>query len=244
MNKFVENMTVKDTFTEKGALSHSTSGKYSVDYFAKAGTYRHRSESDVAADISRVWSESPELALKTIFYLRNITRKSKGFFETESVQKGQGIKDEFIKLLKWLENSHPEILSKNLWLVPVVGSWKDLWYDSAASGYYHYLNPKAVYQLVEKGMNDSYNRGLIAKYLPRIRSKSNIKNDRHIRLNKWAIGLCNYLGWTAKDYRQFKSNPENTAHLFQRKMCGGLCLYSLYFTIYPLFWSETSVMFH
>jgi hypothetical protein len=219
MNKFIENLTIKDTYTEKGALSHSTSSNFALDYFANAGTYRDRLEGDVAASISRVWSEDPELALRIMFYLRMISRKTKGFFESESVQKGQGIKDEFIKLLKWLENSHPEVLYKNLWIVPIVGSWKDLWYDSASSGYYHYVTPKEVYKLVETGLADSYNRALIAKYLPRIRSKSNIKNDRHRRLNKWALGLCKHLGWSQMDYRKFKSNPENNAHLFQRFMC-------------------------
>lgn len=218
-NQFIENLTVKDTYTEKGALSHSTSSNFALDYFANAGAYRNRTEGEVAASISRVWSEDPELALRIMFYLRMISRKTKGFFESEMVQRGQGIKDEFIKLLNWLENSHPDVLYKNLWLIPVSGTWKDLWYDSASSGYYHYVAPKEVYKLIEKGLSDSYNRALIAKYLPRIRSKSNVKNDRHARLNKWANGLCKFLGWSQMDYRKFKSNPENNAHLYQRAMC-------------------------
>jgi len=222
MNNFVEQLTREDALTENGALSHSTTDDKVLDYFSKAGTYRNRTELEVAADISSAWNENPDFTLKTIFYLRSVTRKSKGFFESEKVVKGQGIKDEFIKLMKWLENSHPESLYKNLWLVPVVGTWKDLWYDSAASGYVHYVNREQVYELVKKGIADEYNRGLLAKYLPRIRSKSNVKNDRHKRLNNWAKGLCEFLGWSEKDYRKFKSDPENTAHLFQRTMCGGL----------------------
>ena len=222
MNNFVEQITRHDALTENGALSHSTTGDLSLDYFSKAGTYRNRTEQEVAGDISAAWNENPEMALKTIFYLRSVTRKTRGFFETEKVNKGQGVRDEFIKLVKWLETNHPETLYKNLWLIPVVGTWKDLWYDSAESGYVHYINPIEVYKLVEKGLTDEYNRGLLAKYLPRIRSKSNVKNERHIRLNNWAKGLCDYLGWSEKDYRKFKSNPENTAHLFQRVMCDGL----------------------
>lgn len=219
-NQFLNAVSSYDITTENGAISHSTSGKHSVDYFAKAGTYRNRTEADVAADISKVWAEDAETAMKMIFYFRMVTRKTKGFLISEKVQKGQGIKDEFIKLLKWLETSHPEELYNNLWLVPVVGSWKDLWYDSAETGYVHYINRKEVYRLVEKGMQDEYNRGLIAKYLPRIRSKSNTNNERHNRLNNWAIGLCDYLGWSQKQYRLFKSDPTNTAHSFQRNMCG------------------------
>lgn len=222
MNEFLEEITSNDTTTANGAISHSTTGDLILDYFSKAGTYRNRTEKEVNGDISGVWAENPMLALKTIFYLRTVTRKSKGFFESENVQKGQGVKDEFIKLIKWVENTHPETLYKNLWLVPVVGSWKDLWYDSANTGFHHYINSIEVYRLIEKGLKDEYNRGLIAKYLPRIRSKSNVKNDRHARLNTWAKGLCSYLDWSESDYRKFKSNPQNTAHLFQRIMCDGL----------------------
>jgi hypothetical protein len=220
MNSFLKSATSHDALTENMALSHSTTGALSLDYFNKAGTYRDRSEAQVAADLSSVWGENPTLAMKIMFYNRMVTRKTVGFFETEKVQKGQGAKDEFIKSLKWLENSHPEVLYSNLWIIPLVGSWKDLWYDSDFSSYYHYIKPEKVYELVAKGLKDEYNRGLIAKYLPRIRSKSNTKNDRHRRLNKWATGLCQYLGWSEKTYRKFKSNPENTAHSFQRVMCG------------------------
>ena len=221
-NSFVEEVTSNDAYTENGALSHSTTGDLTLDYFAKAGTYRNRTEVEVNGDIAGAWNENPLMALKTMFYLRTVTRKSKGFFESDKVQKGQGVRDEFIKLMKWMENNHEDVLYKNLWLVPVVGTWKDLWYDSAESGFFHYINPVEVYRLVEKGLKDEYNRGLIAKYLPRIRSHSNVKNERHARLNDWAKGLCDYLGWSQKDYRKFKSNPENSAHLFQRIMCDGM----------------------
>ena len=221
-NNFLNGITSHDTLTENGAVSHSTTGDLNLDYFTKSGAYRNRTEMEVFGDISAAWNENPKTALKTIFYLRTVTRKSKGFFVSDKVQKGQGVRDEFIKLVKWLENNQPSSLYKNLWLVPVTGTWKDLWYDSSESSYTHYVNPNEVYRLVEKGIKDEYNRALIAKYLPRIRSKSNVKNKRHERLNSWARGLCDFLNWSEKDYRNFKSNPENTAHLYQRVMCNGL----------------------
>lgn len=213
-----------DATTANGALSHSSSGKHSLDYFAKAGTYQGRSLQQVGEDLKAVWSESPETALAIMFYLRTVTRKSQFMngTATEKVQKGQGVKDEFIKACEWLEKNHPESLHKNLWLIPATGCWKDLWYDSANSGYSFYISPKEVYALVEKGLKDEYNRGLIAKYLPRIRSNSNIKNDRHKRQNEWAKGLCKHLGWSPVDYRKFKSDPKNTAHLWQRLAAKGL----------------------
>lgn len=213
-----------DTTTENGAKSFSTSGKHSLDYFAKAGTYRDRPLDQVGADLEKVWKEDPQTALAIMFYLRTVTRTARVIDGsiTTTVQKGQGVKDEFIKACEWLGKSHPDALKNNLWLIPATGCWKDLWYDSASSGYSHYMNTEAVYELVARGMKDEYNRALIAKYLPRIRSNSNVKNDRHKRQNEWAKGLCKHLGWSPVEYRKFKSDPKNTAHLWQRLAAKGL----------------------
>lgn len=220
MNSFIDAIQPNNARTWNGAISNSTSGVSTLDYFAKCGSYRGRSFSEVSADMASIFGEDPETSLKIIFYNRLITRKVRGFrHETESVQRGQGQRDEFIKSLAWLENNYPDLLYKNLWLVPLVGTWRDLFYDSAASGVYYYFMPEVVYQLIEAGLMIPYHRSLIAKYLPKIRSRSNIKCERHQRLNTWARGLCQYMEWTEKEYRHFKSDPENTAHDFQRKMC-------------------------
>lgn len=222
MNRFINSTTSHDGRTQNNAVSHSTSGNPVLDYFYKMGTFRGRSYVDVVADLSKAWDENPVDTLKTIFYNRIITRKSKGLFSTEKVQKGGGNKDEFVKALQWLESTHPETLRKNLWLVPVVGCWKDLWYHSSSTGYNHYLMPESVYKLVGLALQDEFNRGLLAKYLPKFRSSSNTKNDRHRKLNKWIHGLCSHLGWTLVDYRKFKSDPSNTSHLWQRQMTANM----------------------
>ena len=220
MNDFLNQLGQKNTTTWNNAVSNSTSGVSTLDYFAKCGSYRGRKTVEVNADMGAIFGHDPLEAMQIVFYNRMITRKTKGFNNTcESVQRGQGQKDEFIKSLVWLENNYPDTLYKNLWLVPMVGSWKDLWYDSAATSVYHYINAEKVYELVKVGMQSEYQRALIAKYLPKIRSRRNIKNDRHRRMNIWARGLCDYLGWTEAEYRRFKSNPENSAHAFQRIMC-------------------------
>lgn len=222
MNKFIHQASSYDALTQNGAVSHSTSGSPVLDYFYKVGTARNRPLETVFADFSRAYGENPLEALKVMFYNRMITRKPKGFFESEESQKGQGNRDEFVKCLKWLEISHPNVLKANLWLVPVVGCWKDLWHDSAASKFHHYTDPKQVYALVERGLADNFNKHLLAKFLPKYRSKSNCKNDRHKRVNQWVNGLCQHLKWTQAQYRKFKSNPEHTAHNYQRVMSAKL----------------------
>lgn len=222
MNQFLNQLGQRNCTTWNGAISNSTTGVTNLDYFAKCGSYRGRTPAEVSQDMAAIFGDDPMTAAKIVFYNRMITRKVKGFQnETEDVQRGQGQKDEFIKSLAWLENNDPDILYDNLWLVPIVGRWSDLWYDSAATGFHYYINTDKVYELVKVGLQSEYHRALIAKYLPKIRSRRNIKNDRHRRLNAWARGLCECLGWTETEYRKFKSNPENSAHEFQRLMCNG-----------------------
>lgn len=222
MNKFANALTSKDARTANNAVSHSTSGNSVLDYFSKAGSYRNRPVEEVYADLATAWGDDAELALKLVFYNRMVTRKPIDFAgRYDNVHRGQGNKDEFVKSLQWLEEAHPETLYRNLWLVPSVGRWSDLWYDSPATGYFHYTNTSYVFPLLKKGLRNEYHRGLIAKYLPKIRSRRNTTNDRHRRKNSWARALCEYMGWSEKDYRKFKSDSENSAHLWQRLMCGG-----------------------
>ena len=218
MNMFLQELTQKDTVTWNGALSNSSSGCSLLDYFAKCGSYRGRTLEEVAADMASIFGTDEDKAMRIVLYNRMITRKPNGF---DTVQRGQGQKDEFVKSLAWLEVNRPELLRKNLHLVPVVGCWKDLWYDSPSTKYYNYVNTDWVYELVAMAMQDENQRQLVAKFLPKIRSAKNTTRPRHERLNAWAKGLCERLMWTERQYRKFKSDPSNKAHNFQRVMCEG-----------------------
>ena len=212
-NQFLRRVYVEDTYTENGAISHSTTQSALLDYFSKGATFRDRGRNEVAADMTHIWNESPEMAMRIIFYNRLISRKAKGFVTTEQVQKGQGNRSEFRMSVAWLAKNHSEVLYKNLWLIPVVGSWKDLWHEDLI----HVLDHQAIFTLISQGLEDEYNRELLAKYLPKIRSKSNTYNDRHTALNDFARGLLIHLGWNPVQYRKFKSSGK--AHEFQRQMC-------------------------
>lgn len=215
-NQFLQAVNKYDVYTENGAVSNSTSGSSLVDYFAKCGTYRDREDREIRADLSAIWAESPMVALQMMFYNRMITRKISGMATTTQVQKGQGNKSEFRKSMIWLSKNHPDVFRKNLWLIPVVGCWKDLWHEECLP---HFSRPD-VFDLIEQGMQEPYNRDLLSKFLPKIRSKRNTHTDRHRQLNDWARALCTRFGWTEKDYRRFKSSGK--AHQFQQNMSAGL----------------------
>jgi len=217
-NQFLAALQANTFFTENGAISNATSGSKLLDYFAKCGTFRGREQADVDKQLAGLWRESPQVTMMLVFYTRLITRKTSGFFASETVQKGQGARDEFRKALSWVARSHPEVLLRNLWLVPLAGKWSDLWHADLID----VLPRKSVYELVARGITDPYNRGLVAKYLPRVRSSGQTYNDRHRQLNAWARGFAAFNSWSMPQYRRFKSNPEHAAHQFQRAMCAGL----------------------
>ncbi len=212
LNKFLNRLYQKDTYTQNGALSNSTTGASTLDYFAKCGTFRNRELKEVFANLSKMWAEAPYQALRIIFYNRLITRKIAGAQPTEQVQKGQGNRSEFRKSLIWLARYQPDTLYRNLHLVPLVGNWKDLWHEEVV----YNLDWEELFALIEDALDDEYQRVLLAKYLPRIRSKANTHTARHLALNAFAHALLRYLKWTPKQYRQFKASGKS--HEFQRQM--------------------------
>ena len=219
-NSFVREATMGagTSFTENGALSYASIGTELLNQFAKAGTYRGRDLNDVFTQQSALWAENPEDALKFPFYLRMVTRKTKMFdAETETVQRGQGVRDEAFKRLLWFAKYHPEVFYKNLWVLPLVGSWKDLWVLLTMDDS---LNKKEFFKVMAMGINNDYHRELVKKYMPRIRANKLCNTDWAKKTNRLAKEFCNFVGWTAKDYRIFKSTGK--AHEFQRIICARL----------------------
>lgn len=204
-------------FTENGAISNASSGSKVLDYFAKAGNYVNRPYEDVCRDLDECWNEDPALTLKVMFYNRAVSRQSN--CDRLGQIKGQGKKDEFIKSLKWLSENHQ--MSELAPFISTVGCFKDLWYDSPSTGTYHYFDTDYVYRYLKLIIesDDCDLKGLVAKYLPKIRSASKTNTDRQRRLNNFARGFCRFMGWSERDYRKFKSDPSNSAHSFQRDMC-------------------------
>ena len=208
--------------TENGAISYATFGSALMDQFGKAGAFRDRDIMDVWADQQKLWSEDPESALKFPFYLRMITRQSNilGGEKTEKVQRGQGARDESFKRLLWIAKYHPTEFYRNLWILPIVGSWKDLWVLMAFDGASEYLDTKKFFEVIAEGINDPNHKDLVKKYMPRIRSEKKCTTPWAIRTNALAKEFAKAAGWSFKDYRNFKAT--GLAHQFQTIICKGL----------------------
>ena len=211
------------TKTENGAIAYTTTFSALVDQFGISGNYMKREYSDVCKDMENLWSnEDKNSALRFVFYLRLVTRNIRvNDHKTEKVQKGLGLKDEFIKRLLWIAQNDHKTFLKNLWIVPVIGSWKDLFmlmhYDLELN--VNCLNRKEVYALIASSLKNNAQTDLIKKYIPRIESMKKCKTSWAMNVNRFAKELANYMGLKRLEYNRLKSS--GNAHSFQKIICHG-----------------------
>ena len=206
--------------TENGATTYLTSGKAIIDQFSHAGTAIGRPIETVFAEQAQLWREDPESAIRFPFYLRLVTRKVKVSEDekTDAVQKGAGLRDESFKRILWVAYNQPEAFKRNAWLLPVVGSWKDLWtlmlLDMENE---NKLDKGFIFSIMAAGLDDSTQCDLIRKYMPAIKSTEKCKTERAKTLNVLAKNFAAFLGLSAKEYRKMKAS--GTAHDFQKLIC-------------------------
>jgi len=165
------------TLSGNGAIKLSNSGNIFVDDFANLGNYKTPREfEDVSATMEKLWAVDPLITLRETFYIRMITRQPillNG--EKLSTQRGQGLKSEFWHRMLWLAQKHPSTFTKNVGLIPVVGSWDDLFEILRLDLSYHGTTYKSfdwtpVLNLIYTGLEDPSQSELIKKYLPTIHS--------------------------------------------------------------------------
>ena len=177
-NRFTEAMGFENkgqlTFTENGATALFTTGSLLVDQFGLAGNYRGRNIGLVFEDQRAIWDENPDMALRFPFYLRMVTRKTKVNSKnvTDKVQNGQGARDEAFKRLLWVAKNHYDSFVNNVWLLPIIGSWKDIWtlmyYDMRFE--VDAINHEDMFSILSQGLSCGAHVDLVKKFMPRIKS--------------------------------------------------------------------------
>lgn len=115
-NPFVGAMQVASnyTVTEKGALTNKSTLSCVLDFFGAAGAVRSRSDADVIKLFSKAFAEDRLLALKILFYIRD-------------VRQGQGERKTFRTIAKWLGENYPDVVRKNLANISFYGRYDDLY---------------------------------------------------------------------------------------------------------------------
>jgi len=221
-NRFIDAVSFRaTTLTENGAVTLTTTGSALVDQFGKAGNFRGRTLAEVFNDQATIWNENPEAALRFPFYLRMVTRKVKvgKDNETEKVQNGQGARDESFKRLLWVAVNHPEVFTNNIWALPLVGSWKDVWtmmfYDIQEGT--NAISHEAMFELIAQGLLSDTHIDLIKKFMPRIKSEKKCKTPWTKVTNELAKEFAKFSNITYKEYNKLKSS--GNGHDFQKLIC-------------------------
>lgn len=221
-----------ETLSGNLAKKYSTTGNDFIDQFGVLGDMKQpRKFEDIAKDMSVLWAENPEKAVKMVLYIRLITRTTMLYdgTKTSEVQRGAGLRYEGIMRMIWLHLFHTDTFWKNIHLFIAAGSWKDiiqmLSYDLQFNGWNHrQLDWSRLGVLLMAGLENPDHSELIKKYLPQIKAKSKcttVEAQADTIIGKWIASLlfgedkvANY-----KKYRKLKAN--GTAHEWQQLISKG-----------------------
>lgn len=102
------------TTTTNGDMAFKSTQSAVLDLFAQGGAMRGKDEAGIIQLFSKAYAENPTLAMKTLFYIRDVTQ-------------GQGERRFFRLAMKHLALHNKASLAKNLHLIPEYGRWDDLW---------------------------------------------------------------------------------------------------------------------
>ncbi|MDD6033189.1 MAG: DUF2828 family protein [Oscillospiraceae bacterium] len=171
------------TFTENGAAAYGSTGTDCLDLFAAIGALRSADEEDIRRRFIRAFTENPDLAMKTLFFARDI-------------RGGLGERRVFRICLRWLAENQPASVRKNLIHVSEFGRWDDLLVllntpceQQACELIRRQLEADLV--SLEKGEGVS----LLAKWLPSV----NASNEETVRS---ARRIARFLGMDERTYRK------------------------------------------
>jgi len=104
------------TLTENGGITHKTTNSDLLDMFAMGAAMRNRSDEDVILMFQKAYAENPELAMKMLFYIRD-------------VRGGQGERRFFRVVIRYMANNKTmrESIRKNIENIAEYGRWDDLY---------------------------------------------------------------------------------------------------------------------
>jgi len=188
------------TTTANGAVAYKSSLSFVLDFFGNGAALRNRSDSDVIQLFSKAFAEDRLLALKTLFYIRD-------------VRGGQGERKTFRTILKWLANNYADVVRKNLANVALYGRYDDLYslFDTE-------LEKDAINLFTQqlaldwKMMKAGKNVSLLSKWLKSENTSS--KESRAL-----ATKFRESLGWNSKKYRKTLSQLRKYVDIVEAKMC-------------------------
>lgn len=198
MNTFLNQMKIDNniTLTENGGLTRKSTLSSVLDMFALGAAYRDRADEDVILLFKNAFEEDANLAMKCLFYLRDI-------------REGQGERRFFRVAYRWLCCKHPEVAIKNLKYISEYGRWDDLIYATEGT-----KAEFAAFTLIRRQfLNDLQSKtpSLLGKWLPSINASS--QNTKRL-----AKKIAHFLSMTDKEYRKALSNLREKIKVLEKLM--------------------------
>jgi hypothetical protein len=182
MNSLLAAMQTKDSRTENGMVTNSTSLNNCVDLFFQIGAMRGQDKTRLINAFTKAFGENPLTAMKLLFWARD-------------VRGGAGERQIFKDIVTYLANNRQEVMRKNIHLISEFGRWDDLLVLIGTP-----LEKDAL-EVISKGLSEK--NGLCAKWMPR----PNVKNRE---AKRQANAIRTFLGMSPKEYRKMLVELSNT----------------------------------
>jgi hypothetical protein len=182
MTTLLAAMQTKDSRTENGMVTNSTSLNSCVDLFFQIGAMRGQDKTRLINAFVKAFSENPLTAMKLLFWARD-------------VRGGAGERQIGKDIMSYLAVNRTEVMRKNIALVTEFGRWDDLLV------FFGTPLEKDALELIAKGLADK--NGLTAKWMPR----PNVSNRE---AKRQAHTIRNFLGLSPKEYRKLLVENCNT----------------------------------
>lgn len=146
MDNFTNAMFSNDSYTNNGAVTHSTAGMSCLDLFFLAGASRFMSEEDILKAFTRAYREDKNVALKILFWARD-------------ARGGAGEKRFFQLIMRHLMTLDGEAYDQVAIHIPTFGYWKDIFIIERPS--------EDTLNWLKHQLDENENANLLAKWFPR-----------------------------------------------------------------------------
>lgn len=193
------------TTTENGADALNTTGSACLDMFGRAGAMRQNPDSEKEIMISRAYTEDPDMAVKLLFYTRDI-------------RGGYGEKDTFKTMIRRLADINKQSVEKNIWAILEFGCAKDLYSligTPCEDAMWAFM--QAQFNLDYANMQDGKSVSLLAKWIATPDSKS----EKTKKLGKETAKHLGYSFKTMSEYKKKLRALRKYLDLPEAKMCAG-----------------------
>ena len=185
MNKLLQNLKEQNnvTYTTNGATTYRSTMNKVYDLFATGAAMCGASDEDCILLFKNAYEEDPTLALKCLFYLRDIRGG------------GQGERRFFRVCLKWLAGAYPEEAKNLIQYCAEYGRWDDLFVlfgTPAERKMVTFISRQLLLDI------DSTTPSLLGKWMP----SANTSSPKTVALAK---KFCKALVLTEKEYRKMLS---------------------------------------